>query len=75
MQRIRERLVALFLVGVLLFDYPLVHLFVPTDRVWGIPVLLLYLFISWGVLIALVALVLEQHRTPERDSSHPPGGQ
>ena len=52
-----ERLVALAFLGFLLFDYPLLSLFSSGDRVLGVPVLYAYLFTSWALLIALMALV------------------
>lgn len=54
-----QRLVALFLLGCMLFNYPVLSLFAGDARVWGIPLLYLYLFAAWGALIAAVALVIE----------------
>lgn len=53
----RQRLVVVFLAGVLLFFSPILGLF---DRrmVWhGVPVLYLYLFGAWAVLIAVTAWI------------------
>jgi uncharacterized membrane protein (DUF485 family) len=55
-----ERLVAVALLGFLLFNYPLLSLFSTEDRVLGVPVLYAYLFVSWGLLIALMALVVRR---------------
>ena len=55
-----ERLVALALLGFLFFDYPLLSLFSTEGTVAGVPVLYAYLFTSWGVLIALMALVVRK---------------
>jgi hypothetical protein len=54
------RLVALALLGFLLFNYPFLALFSDERRVLGIPVLYAYLFLSWAVLIALLALVVRK---------------
>jgi hypothetical protein len=54
------RLAFLFLLGCLLFNYPLLALFNVPARVLGVPVLYLYIFAAWGVLIALVAAVMER---------------
>jgi hypothetical protein len=65
-RRRRERLVALVLVGFLVLNYPLLHL-VDQDRSWfGVPLLYLYLFLAWALLILLVALVLEAGQRRER---------
>jgi hypothetical protein len=54
------RLVALFLLGCLLFNYPLLALFNVRGTVLGIPLLYAYLFCAWAMLIALVAVVMER---------------
>ena len=57
-----QRLVALCLLGVLLFNYPLLAVFNVPATVFGIPVLYAYLFVVWGTLIALMARVVERRR-------------
>lgn len=54
-----ERLVALFLFAVLLFNPPLLQIFDSQSTVFGFPVLYLYLFIVWAILIGLLALIIE----------------
>ena len=55
-----ERLVALAVLGLLLFDYPILSLFSSDERVLGIPVLYAYLFTTWALLIALMALAVRR---------------
>lgn len=55
-----ERLVALALLGFLLFNYPLLSLFSTDGSVIGVPLLYAYLFVSWGLLIGLMALVVRK---------------
>jgi hypothetical protein len=55
-----QRLVALFLVGGLLLNYPLLDLFARGGEVLGIPVLYVYVFGVWAFVIALMALVVEK---------------
>jgi hypothetical protein len=55
-----ERLVALALLGFLLFNYPLLSLFSTDRTLLGVPVLYAYLFTSWAALIALMALVVRR---------------
>jgi hypothetical protein len=55
-----QRLVALFLLGFLLYNYPLLDLFAGPGRLWGIPVLYVYVFAVWALLIGLMALVVEK---------------
>ena len=55
-----QRLVALFLLGFLLLNYPLLNLFSGPGRVFGIPLLYVYVFAVWALLIGLMALVVER---------------
>lgn len=55
-----QRLVALFMLGCLVFSYPLLSLFNAGGTVAGIPVLFAYLFGVWAALIALMILVVER---------------
>jgi hypothetical protein len=58
--RTRELLIALFLLGVLLFAPPLLLVFNSATRILGVPTLYLYLFAVWAALIALIALAVER---------------
>ncbi|HET7752375.1 MAG TPA: hypothetical protein VFK85_00580 [Anaeromyxobacteraceae bacterium] len=53
-----ERLVALFLLGLLLFNYPILAIFDSPRLVAGIPLLYLYLFLGWIGVIAAAAAIL-----------------
>ena len=57
-----QRLVALFPLGVALFNFPLLALFDRAATAFGIPVLYVYIFCAWALLIALIALVIERPR-------------
>ena len=54
-----QRFVALCMLGLLLFNYPILALFNLSGTVFGVPVLYAYLFVAWAALIALMALVAE----------------
>ncbi len=55
-----QRLVGLFLLGCLLFNYPLLALFNTRATLFGIPLLYAYLFSAWALLIVLVAVIMER---------------
>ena len=55
-----QRLAALFLLGFLLLNYPLLTLFAGVSQVLGIPVLYAYVFVVWALFIGLMALVVEK---------------
>jgi len=54
-----QRLVALGMLGALLFNYPVLALFNVPDTIFGLPVLYAYIFIAWAMLIALMAIATE----------------
>jgi hypothetical protein len=71
----QERLVALFLLGVLLFTPPFLGIFNRPERVFGLPCLYLYLFAAWTLLIGLVAAAIEssdEDEEPARPGELPP---
>ena len=57
-----QRLVALFVLGSLLFNYPILSLFNLPAEVFGVPVLYAYIFAAWTLLIALMAFAAESRR-------------
>ena len=62
-RRIRNStLVALFLLGCALFNYPLLSLFNSSATVFGVPLLYAYLFAAWALLIALLGFAVERQR-------------
>ena len=54
------RLVAVCVLGLLLFSPPLLALFDHDERVAGIPLLWMYLFLAWALVIGLVAAVVQK---------------
>jgi hypothetical protein len=54
-----QRFVALCMLGLLLFNYPILALFNVSGTLFGVPVLYVYIFAAWAALIALMALVAE----------------
>ncbi len=54
-----QRLVALFLLGCLMFNYPMLSLFAGPALYSGIPEIFLYLFAAWGAIIGAMALIAE----------------
>jgi hypothetical protein len=55
-----QRLVALFLLGNVFFNYPLLALVNRPDSLFGIPLLYVYMFAAWALLIVLLRLVVEK---------------
>jgi hypothetical protein len=59
-ERATPRLIAIFVLGVLLFAPPLLSLFDRHTFVAGVPILWVYLFCAWGAIIALVAATIRR---------------
>ena len=52
-----QRFVALCMLGMLLFNYPILDLFNVPGTLFGVPVLYAYMFIAWAALIASMAFL------------------
>ncbi|SHK02772.1 hypothetical protein [Rhodothermus profundi] len=65
----RARLVALFVLGLLLMNFPLLSLFSQDHLVLGVPVLYLYLYGTWGVIIGLLVWLMEGRRSPPTEEN------
>ena len=58
-QRKAARFIALCMLGVVLFNFPVLALFNVGSTLFGVPVLYVYIFAAWAALIGLMALVAE----------------
>jgi hypothetical protein len=56
----RQRLVALFVAGGLLLNFPLLALWDRDAVVWGLPLFPAALFVLWGLLIAALGWIAER---------------
>lgn len=61
-----QRLIALAILGFLVFNYPILALFNRPGTVFGIPVLYVFIFAAWALLIALMAVVIEMTEKTDR---------
>ena len=57
-----QRLAAVFLLGCVLFNYPLIALFNKPSEIFDIPLLYFYLFGAWALLIGLMAWAIERRK-------------
>ena len=53
------RLLVLFFLAVLLFNFPILNLFSQGGSLGSIPVLFVYIFLGWGLLILFTARLVE----------------
>jgi uncharacterized membrane protein len=66
-----KRLVALFLFGFVLLNYPILSLLNINISVFGLPLVYIYIFSIWGFLIFLSALVMSRSREQLNNSEKP----
>jgi hypothetical protein len=62
--RTTRRLVGVFLLGWVLLNYPILSLFNRPATVAGIPLLYVFVFAAWTVIVALVGLITISGRPP-----------
>ena len=55
-----QRMIALCMLGCVLFNFPVLALFNVSESLLGVPVLYAYIFIAWALLIAMMAWVAER---------------
>ncbi len=76
-ETVSERLVVLFLFGIMVLSPPFMFIFDRPAQIAGIPVLYLYLFVIWAVIITLIAFAIElseSEQQEENDGGAPPTG-
>ncbi|GEM_PF-256483 len=56
-----KRIFSIFLLGCLVFNFPILSLFNYKIFIWGIPLLYIYLFFVWGVIIISLILITSIH--------------
>jgi hypothetical protein len=54
------RLIAIFMIGAVLLNYPILSLFTVDAEIGGIPLLYAFVFATWTALIGLMAFAVER---------------
>jgi hypothetical protein len=72
--KINKRLVALFLLGCFLLNYPILSLVNLEVLILGLPLLYIYIFGVWCLLISLTALVTFSYSRKRANDSGDKGG-
>jgi hypothetical protein len=58
--KIGQWLIAIFAMGAILLNYPILSLFTRNAELGGIPLLYAYVFVVWALLIGLMTFVVER---------------
>ncbi len=67
-----KRLVGLFIIGLVLFNYPILSLFNLKINLFGIPLVYLYLYFTWILLIGLIIFITGFRIRPSNNKSSKP---
>jgi hypothetical protein len=59
-ERKGQRMIALCMLGCVLFNFPVLALFNVPGTLFGVPLIYAYIFLAWALLIALIGWVVER---------------
>jgi hypothetical protein len=64
--QLRESWVIFFILGIIMLNFPFLHIFNKSDTIFGLPLLFLYFTFGWAVSIAVIFLFTSavNHNSP-----------
>jgi hypothetical protein len=65
-REVPRRLVAVFLLGCILFNYPMLSAFGQLPRLAGLPSVFIGLMLAWVAVIVLMAFIIEKSSSPDQ---------
>lgn len=60
MRKTTQRLLGVFFVFLILFNFPILNIFWKAERVLGMPLIFLYLFVVWALLLVVMYWLTER---------------
>jgi hypothetical protein len=72
--QLRESWVIFFIMGIIMLNFPFLHIFNKSDTLFGFPLLFLYLTIGWAIsifVIYLFTLAVNQNNTAHHGNKKP----
>lgn len=69
--RLKESWVLCFLLGIVMLNFPFIEIFNKTARIFGIPLLVLYLMLGWAISIGVILLFSCYLGKPADEGSRP----
>jgi hypothetical protein len=64
---LKETWVIYFIFGIIMINYPFIHIFYTPSTIFGIPALFLYLFIGWLIAICVIYLFVKTINLEDED--------
>jgi hypothetical protein len=65
---LKETWVIFFILGIIMMNYPFVHIFDTPSRIFGMPVLFIYLFVGWLISIGVIYLFVKAISLNDEDN-------
>ena len=65
---LKETWVIFFVLGIIMMNYPFIHIFDTPIRIFGMPALFIYLFVGWLVSIGIIYLFVKAISLNDEDS-------
>lgn len=65
---LKETWVIFFILGIIMMNYPFIHIFDTPDRILGMPALFIYLFVGWLISIGVIYLFVKAISLGDRDN-------
>ena len=65
---LRETWVVFFILGLIMLNFPFIHIFYTPRRVLGIPLLFLYLILGWMISIFVIWLFVKAIDLPDEEN-------
>jgi uncharacterized BrkB/YihY/UPF0761 family membrane protein len=65
-----KRLFCLFILGCSLFNYPIISLFNHEILIFGVPLLFVFLFFSWVLIIIAMVAITRMHPKTQHKEAH-----
>ena len=72
--QLRESWVIFFIMGIIMLNFPFLHIFNKSDTLFGFPLLFLYFTVGWAVsilIIYLFTLAINQNNAAHRGNREP----
>lgn len=64
-----EKLLWIFCLALLLISYPILTIFNVRVMVWGIPLLYMYIFLAWLLIIVFIFMVIGRRRRSDEEAT------
>jgi uncharacterized membrane protein YecN with MAPEG domain len=65
---LKETWIIFFILGIIMMNYPFIHIFDSPNRIFGMPALFIYLFVGWLISIGVIYLFVKAISLDDEDN-------